>query len=480
MLAYLTAENDYFGHWAGQHDALLDKLFEEMKGRIKEDESSVPIRDGDWLYWWAFKPGAQYRTWYRRKFAGGDDQIIYRRAGRGRGQGIFPPGRARGQSRRKARRHPCRRQRVRAVHPAHPRSRDRRGHRDRHRTSAIGHPVWTSDCGRDRLQRGQRPVAQLSRALPPARHADRPGRHALRGDRGARLLGRRRQVAGQEPDRHRHRRQCDQRGPLRFRRRSDPAADARLPAQGEAAVRVDAAHGKLWILTNDDHVNFRLAEADPASPGEWRTVIPGSDRVYLRARHVLPRPSRDPAAGRRPRPADPAHLRRRGASHSRSRKQATAPGFLGNPEFAPDAYRLAYSSMVTPATIYDYHPRRRPRSKCCKVQEIPSGYDASKYETERLMVTARDGAKVPVSVVYPEGLREGRQRQAVPLRLWRLRPSPSRRRSTPTGSACSTAAGPAPSPTSAAATTSATNGSSTASSRSAPTRSTTSSTSRRG
>ena len=77
VLAYLTAENDYFAHWQAQHKALLDELFEEMKGRIKEDESSVPIRDGDYVYWWAFKPGAQYRTWYRRKFAGGDDEIIF-------------------------------------------------------------------------------------------------------------------------------------------------------------------------------------------------------------------------------------------------------------------------------------------------------------------------------------------------------------------------------------------------------------------
>ena len=58
--------------------------------------------------------------------------------------------------------------------------------------------------------------------------------------------------------------------------------------------------------------------------------------------------------------------------------------------------------MVTPATVYDYHPQD-DRLEVLKVQEIPSGYDASKYETERLMVTARDGEKVPVSVVYPKG-----------------------------------------------------------------------------
>ena len=92
VLAYLKAENAYFDGWKAQHQALIDQLFEEMKGRIKEDESSVPIRDGDWLYWWAFKPGAQYRTWYRRPVAGGDEAADLRRTGRSRGKRIFPPG----------------------------------------------------------------------------------------------------------------------------------------------------------------------------------------------------------------------------------------------------------------------------------------------------------------------------------------------------------------------------------------------------
>ena len=77
VLAYLKAENAYFDTWAGQHQALLDQLFEEMKGRIKEDDASVPLKDGDWLYWWAFKPGAQYRTWYWKPVSGGTDQIIF-------------------------------------------------------------------------------------------------------------------------------------------------------------------------------------------------------------------------------------------------------------------------------------------------------------------------------------------------------------------------------------------------------------------
>ncbi len=77
VLSYLTAENAFFERWADANRPLLDALFEEMKGRIKEDDSSVPIRDGDYHYWWAFKPGAQYRTWYRKRLGGGEDEIIF-------------------------------------------------------------------------------------------------------------------------------------------------------------------------------------------------------------------------------------------------------------------------------------------------------------------------------------------------------------------------------------------------------------------
>ena len=78
VLAYLKAENAYFEAAMAPHKALTDQLFEEMKGRIKEDDSSVPMQDGDWLYWWAFMPGTQYRDWYRKPAAGdGEEVLIY-------------------------------------------------------------------------------------------------------------------------------------------------------------------------------------------------------------------------------------------------------------------------------------------------------------------------------------------------------------------------------------------------------------------
>ena len=67
VVGYLKAENAYFEAAMAPHQALVETLFEEMKGRIREDESSVPIRDGARPYWRAFAPGAQYRTSYRRR-----------------------------------------------------------------------------------------------------------------------------------------------------------------------------------------------------------------------------------------------------------------------------------------------------------------------------------------------------------------------------------------------------------------------------
>jgi oligopeptidase B len=58
--------------------------------------------------------------------------------------------------------------------------------------------------------------------------------------------------------------------------------------------------------------------------------------------------------------------------------------------------------MVTPTTVYDYHPAE-DRLETLKVTEIPSGYDPGLYASERLMLPARDGRQVPVSIVYRRG-----------------------------------------------------------------------------
>jgi oligopeptidase B len=406
VLSYLKAENAYFEAAMKPHQPLIDTLFEEMKGRQKEDESSVPLRDGAYLYWWAFKPGAQYRTWYRKPVAGGADQVIFDEAAEAEGKEYFrlgamnvsPDGRLaatlvddNGSERFDLR------------------IRDLATGKDIETVTevGIGEPVWTSDSKgvvftevnenwrsyRARYHRLGTPVAQdktlyeetkeLGFTVGVSKAQDESLIFISTGDNAT--------------------------NEVRFVSAKDPTGPLTLmsPRKEKRQYSVDAAHGKLWILTNDDHVNFRVAESDPRKPDVWKTVIPGSDKVYLRGitsyRDHL-------AVSERVEGLD--QLRLRGYDGKEERipfKEASySAGFGGNPEYAPDAYRVTYSSMVTPATVYDYHPKTDTLEQL-KVQEIPSGYDASQYVTERLMLPARDGKQVPVSVVYKKGFKKNGQ-----------------------------------------------------------------------
>ena len=403
VLAYLHAENAYFETWAGQNKALIEQLFEEMKGRIKEDDSSVPIRDGDRLYWWAFKPGAQYRSWYRKDVGGGEDELIFDEPAEAHGGHYFRLGALEVSPNGK----------LLATLADYDgserfqlRIRDLATGKDTETvtTVGIGQPVWTSDSAgivftevnehwrsyRARYHRLGSPAddditlyeekEELGFSVNVGRTQDRSLILVSTGDNATSEV---RFVSAGDPSQ-----------PLTLISRRKPGRE----------YHVDSAHGKLWIHTNDDHVNFRLAEAELSNPEDWRTVIEGSDRVYLTGvtsyRDHLAVSSRIDGLDRlllRTYANEETQIEFKEASYSAF--------FTGNPEFAPAAYRLGYTSMVTPTTTYDYDPKSG-ELKVLKVQEIPSGYDASQYATERVTVEARDGAKVPVSIVYRRGFEK--------------------------------------------------------------------------
>jgi oligopeptidase B len=400
VLAYLKAENAYFEAAMKPHQPLVETLFEEMKGRIKEDESSVPIRDGGWLYWWAFKPGAQYRTWYRKPAGGGEQQVIYDEVAEAAGKEYFKLG-------------------AIEVSPDGKlaatlvdddgserfdlRIRELASGRDLETVTdvGIGTPIWTSDSKgvvftevndkwrayRARYHRLGRPPAEAKTLYEETQDVGFMVALGRSQDRSLILIS-----TGDNATNE-----------VRFVSAADPAGPLTLisPRQEKRLYYVDAAHGKLWILTNDDHVNFRLAEAEPARPGTWKTVIAGSERVYLRGATAY----RDHLAiSERVDGLDQLRLRTYTGAEERIPfgEASYTAAFSGNPEFAPAAYRVSYSSMVTPATVYDYHPAQN-RLETLKVQEIPSGYDPSLYATERLMLPTRDGKKLPVSIVYRKG-----------------------------------------------------------------------------
>ena len=399
ILAYLRAENAYFEAAMAPHRGLVDAIYEEMKGRLKQDDASVPQKDGDWLYWWAYETGGQYPKWWRRPVAGGADQLILDEPKEAEGKEYFRVG-------------------VVAVSPDRRllawsaddsgaerytlRIRDLGTGEDIETVSAVtnGNVAWSAASDAivyTEVNDNWRSYKALLHRLgsDPAtdamlyEEADEGFRVAVGGTRDRQWI----EIATGD----------NQTSEVRLIPANDLAAAPILvsPRQVKRQYSVDSAHGSLWILTNDAHVNFRIVRADPATPDMWEEVVAGSDRVYLTgiaafARHLMIAARIDGL--------DQIVLRDwDGGQREVAFPEASySAGASTNPEFDPAAYRLTYSSMVTPLTVYDCDPESLMLATL-KVQEVPSGYDASRYATERLTITARDGAKVPVSVVYPQG-----------------------------------------------------------------------------
>jgi oligopeptidase B len=190
---------------------------------------------------------------------------------------------------------------------------------------------------------------------------------------------------------------------------ADPLAEPLLVRPREKGVEydVDERGGLLYIHANDTHENFRLATAPLASPGTWTTLIEGSDAFYLTGFELF----RDfYAVEGRVRGLDRIELRYYDDPDRiepvEFPEASYSAGLGDNPEWAMDKLRLTYESLVSPATVYDYHVADR-RLEVLKVQEIPSGYDASLYVTERLEIPARDGTPIPVSLVMRKDRQSG-------------------------------------------------------------------------
>ena len=405
VLAYLGEENAYFEAAMAPHAALVDTLFAEMKGRLKEDDASVPQKDGDWLYWWAFKPGGQYRIWYRKPVTGGADAILLDEPAEAAAADYFrlqvlsvsPDGRLAAWSADTS-----------GAERFVLKIRDLATGADIETVSAVtnGAVAW----GADSMSLVYTEVNENWRTY-------RARLHILGSDPATdRTLYEETEELGFNVGVGKTQDDAwiliatgdNQTSEVRLVPAADPAASPVLVSarQTKREYSVDSAHGSLWILTNDDHVNFRIARADPADPGSWETVIAGSDSVYIRgltsfARHL--------ALTERVDGLDQVRLRAYdGSEHRVAFPEASyTAGFGSNPEYDPPAYRLHYASMVTPQTVFDYDPAARALTTL-KVQEIPSGFDPSLYATERLMVPARDGKTIPVSVLYRKGFpRDG-------------------------------------------------------------------------
>ena len=397
VLAHLEAENAWFETRMKPHEALVDTLFAEMKARIKEDDSTVPQKDGEWIYWSEFETGGEYRKHYRKPAGGGEGRLILDENALAEGFEYF---------------------RLGAF------SVSRNGRLLAYSTDTNGSERYTIRV-KD-LETGE--------LLPDEVPGTLSGPTWVMGDRGFvygfateqwRVDNARLHVLGtaiaEDVELYHEEDEGFRVGSglsaqedwlilatgdhetseVRLVRAEDPTAEQILvkPRRKGVEYDIDVRDGTIFVYTNDDHVNFRLATATLERPDAWETLIPGSDSFYLTDFSLF----RDffVTEGRlagldqiQIRSYDDPQLAKPVAFGEAS----FATGLANNPEYAVDRLRLAYESMVTPGSVYDYHVASGAL-ELLKQQEIPSGYDPALYVTERLEIEARDGTPIPVSVV---------------------------------------------------------------------------------
>ena len=401
--AYLEAENRYTEEVLAPTRALQKALVAEMRGRIKEDDSSVPTPDGPFAYLRRFRAGGQHEMIGRMPRAGGEAAIILDGDQLAKGSTYFKFGGARHSP----------------DHLLQAWSADTRGSeyftiRVRRWADGAdlpdiiertdGQVVWGHDGTffyYVEIDDNHRPLKVYRHLLgtPQAQdvvvwiepdsgwfthiHESASGRFCI--------------IAGGDHDTSEQ----------RLIDLGDPNAAPRLVAPRETGVRYSVADrgDELFILTNaDDAIDFRIATAPLATPdrAHWRELVPHRPGTYILGIDLftghLARLERCNAL-----PSISIRDLGDGTEHTIAFDEtAYALDMVGGFEFDTTTLRFAYSSMTTPAEVWDYDMATRART-LRKRQEIPSGHDPAHYVTTRILAKAADGAEVPVSILHRRG-----------------------------------------------------------------------------
>ena len=178
------------------------------------------------------------------------------------------------------------------------------------------------------------------------------------------------------------------------------------PRESGHEYYADEHGGEFLIRTNRGARNFRLVTAPMSNPApaNWKELIPHREDVMLVgadcfADHFVARERREGQTQIR-------ICRYQGGESQNIEfpEQVYTAGPGDNPEYHASAYRYTYNSFVTPQSVFDYDIAAR-QSKLLKRVAVLGGYDPSRYHSERLWATARDGTRVPISIVYRKDVK---------------------------------------------------------------------------
>lgn len=393
---YLEAENAYSEAWMADAKDLRTRLYDEMLGRIKQTDLSVPWAYKGWLWYTRTETGKQYPIWCRRKDASSPEQIVLDVNELAKGErfmnvGSFTPN-------------------PDATLLAY--RKDNTGFRD------YVLAIRDLKTGKDLADTAPR-VTSLAWAndgrtllyttTDPAKRSYRLWRHVVGGEKD--------DLVYEEKDErfnigvYRSRDEgwlvlevgSHTSGEVRLVPSGDPKAEPKLVAARKPDVEYDVEPrgDVLYVRSNEGCRNFRIltAPAKDPRPETWKELVPCRDAVMVEGvfafkRHVvfaeredaLPQISVTDVAS--------------GARHRIAQPEAIYSAFPdANREFDTAKFRYTFNSFTTPATVFDYDMATKERT-LLKKTEVLGGFDPTAYVSERRYATAADGVRVPISLVY--------------------------------------------------------------------------------
>jgi oligopeptidase B len=406
IIDYLTAENKYTEAYMGKHQGLVDTLYNEMLGRIKQTDLSVPVKMGDYWYFNKTEEGKQYPTYLRSKTRdGANPEVLLDQNEMAKGYkyyaiGLFEP------------------------------SDD--GNMLAFATDTTGYRQYTLQI-KD-LRTGTILPDKIERVTSSewspdgkyifygqeddvSKRTDRIMRHGVGTAGPDELIFHEKDVlynvgVGRSRDKKMFFIQSSAKTSREYwyLPAETPTGKFKLvtPRREGHEYSADYDNGEFYFVTNKDAENFKVMKAPASDPSEknWTDFIAYNPAVKVDDINFF----KDCAV---------VSEVENGLEYIRvmDRKTRRAPvrietpesvytmGLSQNPEYDTPSIRYSYSSMITPQSTYDYDLKDR-KSTLIKQQEIPSGYDKSQYETTRLWAVARDGVKVPISVMWKKGTKK--------------------------------------------------------------------------
>jgi len=408
VIAYLNAENDYLKAILKPTEEFQNALFEEMKGRIKEDDQSVPYFKSGYFWYARHEKGGEYPIYCRKKGAlDALEEIILDVNRLAEGKSYYQVGATSTTPDQKILAFASD-EIGRRIYTIQFKNLETGEILNQKIPETTGNFAWAAD--------GQ--TLFYSKQDPETLRSNQVFRLKLEKDQAASEL------IYEEKDEEFtcqvHKSKSESyifihsestiSSEMRFLKSDQPDGTFELLQSRKPHLEYAADHYQdhFWIRTNHEAQNFKLAKAPISNPNleNWVDVIPHRQDVLfedfdLFSKYLVTQERSNGLVQIQIKTWDQK------SQHALAFEDETYTAWIStNPEFETEILRFGYNSLVSPASIFDYQMATREKT-LLKQQEIVGGYDGAAYHSERLWANAQDKVNVPISLVYRKDLFKG-------------------------------------------------------------------------